>query len=142
VRRYSTFVLSNGKRFCRNGLGMTVMGASAHASTACQRCAQSIGHASAWRLTISTVPLAAGLILEATDAESVPITAVHGRNEERRTRPDDLSIRASVEEVHRLVTQVVCTLSDPTCQQHPSSALQSARARALTLLDQLEKLIA
>ena len=88
------------------------------------------------------VPLDDGPILEATDAESVPITAVHGRNEERRTRPDDLSIRASVEEVHRLVTQVVCTLSDPTCQQHPSSALQSARARALTLLDQLEKLIA
>jgi hypothetical protein len=88
------------------------------------------------------VPLAASPIVEATDAESVPITAVHRRNEERRTLPDDLSIRASVEEAHRLVTQVVCTLSAPTCEQHPSMALRLARAHALTLLDHLEKLIA
>jgi hypothetical protein len=80
--------------------------------------------------------------LEATDAESAPVTAVHLRNEERRTHPDELSIRASVEEVHRLVTQVVCILSGPTCEQHPSMALRLARAHALTLLDHLEKLIA
>ena len=87
------------------------------------------------------VPLDAGPILEATDGESELITAVHRRNEERRTHPDELSIRESVEEVYRLVTQVIRTLSDPTCEQHPSVALRSARAHALTLLDQLEKLI-
>jgi hypothetical protein len=88
------------------------------------------------------VPLDDGPILEATDAESVPITAVRRRNDERRTNPDDLSVRASVEEVHRLVTQVVGILGGPTCEQHPSLALRLARAHALTLLDHVEKLIA
>jgi hypothetical protein len=110
--------------------------------TACQGCAQSIGRASAWRLSILRVALGDGPISEATDVESVRISAVHRRNEERRTQPDDPSIRASVEEAHRLVTQVVCILSDPICEQHPSLALRLARAHALTLLDHLQKLIA
>ena len=88
------------------------------------------------------MPLADDPRSEATNSESAPITAVHRRTEERRTNHDDLPIRASVEEAHQLVKQVVCALNEPICEQHSSLALRMARAHALTLLDHLEKIIA
>ena len=85
--------------------------------------------------------LTEGPTLEATGVESAPTTAVHRRSEERRTALDFLSSRDTVQEAHKLVTQVVCILDDPICEERSNLAFRLARAQVLTLLDHLANML-